>query len=172
MSRELRKALGCYPTGVTIITAPDAEGSVVGVTANSFAAVSLDPPLVLWSLDMSAYSLDAFTQAGHFAVNVLSQDHLEMSQHFATRQVDKFAAVSYERGIGGVALFTGCAARFQCRTVATHDEGDHRIFIGEVLEFTSQPNVEPLVFTHGRYAEIVGHRDIAEPVEEWTEPWV
>ena len=171
MTRDLRNALGCYPTGVTIVTAPDSEGGVVGVTANSFAAVSLVPPLVLWSLDLSAYSLDAFTQAGYFAVNVLAQSQLEMSQHFATRQRDKFATIDYEVGDGGVALLNGCAARFQCRTVATHDEGDHRIFVGSVLAFEYRQNVEPLVFTHGTYAEIVGHRDIPEPVEEWSEPW-
>lgn len=172
MARDLRDALGCYPTGVTIITAPDQQGGVVGVTANSFAAVSLDPPLVLWSLDVSAYSLDAFTEAGCFAINVLAQSQLEMSQHFATRQRDKFAGIEYVTGAGGVALFEGCAARFQCRTVATHDGGDHRIFVGEVVGFDSLPNVEPLVFTHGTYAEVVGHRDIPEPVEEWSEPWV
>lgn len=172
MSRDLRNALGCYPTGVTIVTAPDGVGGVVGVTANSFSAVSLDPPLVLWSLDKSAYSLGVFTEAGYFAVNVLAQGQLDMSQHFAKRQRDKFAEVDYEIGQGGVALFGGCAARFQCRTAATHEGGDHRIFVGEVLDYEYDPTVEPLVFTHGTYAEIVGHRDIREPVEDWSEPWV
>ena len=171
MSRDLRNALGCYPTGVTIVTAPGEGGGVVGVTANSFAAVSLDPPLVLWSLDMSAKSLGAFTAAGYFAINVLAQSHLEMSQHFAPRQRDKFAGIDYQLGEGGVALFEGCAARFQCRTVTTHDEGDHRIFVGEVIDFEYLESIEPLVFTHGTYAEIVDHRDIPEPVEEWLEPW-
>ena len=169
---ELRNALGCYPTGVTIITAPDDADGMVGITANSFASVSLDPPLVLWSLDKSAYSLDAFTKAGYFAVNVLAQSQLEMSRHFATRQEDKFEGVDYEIGEGGVALFAGSAARFQCRTVATHEGGDHVIFLGEVISFEYRPHVEPLVFTHGRYAEIVGHRDIADPVDEWSEPWI
>ena len=169
---EFRYALGCYPTGVTIITAPDGDGGMVGITANSFASVSLDPPLVLWSLDTSAFSMDAFVNAGHFGVNVLAQRQLEMSQHFASRQRDKFADVEYEIGAGGVALFADSAARFQCRTVATHDGGDHRIFMGEVLDFDHDPEVEPLVFTHGRYAEVVGHRDISDPVDEWSEPWI
>jgi len=170
--RELRNALGCYPTGVTIITAPDGDGGMVGITANSFSSVSLDPPLVLWSLDVSTQSFDAFTNAGYFGVNVLSQQQLEMSQRFATKQRDKFAGVDYEIGAGGVALLDASAARFQCRTVATHDGGDHRIFVGEVLHFEYQPDVEPLVFTHGKYAEIVGHRDVADPVDEWSEPWI
>ncbi|MCH8128788.1 MAG: flavin reductase family protein [Acidobacteria bacterium] len=170
--RELRNALGCYPTGVTILTAPDGEDGMVGITANSFSAVSLEPPLVLWSLDTSAYSLGAFTGAGYFAVNVLAQSQLDMAQHFATRQKDKFATVDYEVGEGGVALFEGFSARFECRTVATHDEGDHRVFVGEVIAFEYRPDIEPLVFTHGRYAEIVGHREIRDPAEMWSEPWI
>ena len=170
--RELRNALGCYPTGVTIVTAPDGQGGMVGMTANSFSSVSLDPPLVLWSCALSALSLDAFSKAGYFGVNVLAQRQLEMSRRFATRQHDKFAGIEYEIGEGGVALFDGSAARFQCRTIATHDGGDHRIFIGEVLAFEYRPDVEPLVFTHGSYAEIVGHRDITDPVDEWSEPWI
>lgn len=172
MTRELRNALGCYPTGVTIVTAPDGDGGVVGITANSFSAVSLEPPLVLWSLAMSAFSLDAFTGSGYFAVNVLAQSQLDLSNHFATRQPDKFATVDYEVGEGGVALFAGCAARFQCQTASTHDEGDHRVFVGEVIAFEYDPEVEPLVFTHGRYAEIVGHREIRDPAEMWSEPWI
>jgi flavin reductase (DIM6/NTAB) family NADH-FMN oxidoreductase RutF len=170
--RDLRNALGCYPTGVTIITAPDGQGGMVGVTANSFASVSMDPPLVLWSLDLSSYSLDAFTDAGHFGINVLSQQQLDMCKHFAKRQKDKFADVDFDVGEGGVALFDGSAAKFQCRTVSMHDEGDHRVFVGEVIAFEYRPEVEPLVFTHGSYAEVVGHRDIADPSEEWSEPWV
>ena len=169
--RELRNALGCYPTGVTIVTAPDGKGGLVGMTANSFSSVSLEPPLVLWSCALTAKSLEAFKEAGYFGVNVLAQAQLEMSKHFAISQENKFEGIDFEIGEGGVALFPGSAARFECRTVASHEGGDHRIFVGEVLSFEYRPDVEPLVFTHGRYAEIVGHRDITDPVDEWSDPW-
>lgn len=146
-----RKALGRFATGVTIITTRDAAGAPVGLTVNSFNSVSLDPPLVLWSLATQAHSLDAFLGASHWAVHVLSSDQEALSARFARRGEDKFAGADVETGLGGIPLLRGCSARFQCRTTVSHEGGDHRIFIGEVLDF-DRTDAAPLVFHAGRYA--------------------
>lgn len=159
--RKFRDALGSYPTGVVIITAPDGQGGHVGITANSFSSLSLDPPLVMWSLDKQAYSREAFHTAGFFGVNVLAADQLELSRHFSRRHLDKFADLEVEIGAGGVAFLAGCAARFECRTHQTHDGGDHIIFVGEVLAFEHDPDRTPLAFAGGAYAETAPHRHIA-----------
>lgn len=155
-SREFREALGCFPTGVAVVTASDGVGGFVGVTANSFNSVSLDPPLVLWSLARTARSRDAFVEAGWFAINILSSTQVDLSARFASKGVDKFSGVKVLRGLGGVALLPGCAARFQCRTFAIYEGGDHEIFVGEVLDFdySGRP---PLVFHRGAYARAVLH---------------
>lgn len=155
-SREFRDALGCFPTGVAVVTAPDGAGGFVGVTANSFNSVSLDPPLVLWSLAKTALSHEAFVAAGWFAINILCSAQVELSQRFASRGTDKFAGVEFSRGLGGVALLPGCSARFQCRTFAIYEGGDHEIFVGEVVDFdySGRP---PLVFHRGAYARAVEH---------------
>lgn len=155
--RQFRDALGCYPTGVAIITAPDGKGGHVGITANSFASLSLDPPLVLWSLDKKAYSRDAFHTAGHFGINVLSASQVELSRHFSQRHMDKFASIDVELGKGGVALIDDCVARFECRTHTTYDGGDHIIFVGEVLGFEYDTTIPPLAFSGGAYAQTAPH---------------
>lgn len=147
----LRRALGNFATGVTIITTRGRTGAPVGLTANSFNSVSLNPPLVLWSLANSALSLADFKVAEYWAVHVLTADQTELSSRFARRGGDKFHALDIEVGLGDVPLLTGCAARFQCRTVSRHEGGDHVIFIGEVLAFDSSGSA-PLVFHGGRYA--------------------
>lgn len=154
-SGEFRAALGCFPTGVAIVTAPDIEDGYVGVTANSFNSVSLDPPLVIWSLAKTARSLQAFTEAGWFAINILARDQVDLSDRFARRHDDKFDSVEVRPGLGGVALFAGCAARFQCKTYAIHEGGDHLIFVGEVIDFDYQHR-DPLVFHRGDYTETAG----------------
>lgn len=155
-SHEFRDALGCFPTGVAVVTAPDGAGDFVGVTANSFNSVSLDPPLVLWSLAKTSHSYGAFVEGGWFAINILCSTQVDLSRRFASRGTDKFAGVEVTRGLGGVALLPGCAARFQCRTYAIYEGGDHEIFVGEVLDFdySGRP---PLVFHRGDYARAVRH---------------
>jgi flavin reductase (DIM6/NTAB) family NADH-FMN oxidoreductase RutF len=145
-----RQALGQYATGVTIVTARSADGSPVGLTANSFTSVSLDPPLVLWSLAKTARSRDVFELASHFAVHVLAADQLDLSRSFASKTGTKFAGVEISLGQGGVPLIGGCAARFQCRRYDAVDGGDHRIYIGEVLAFEHRA-CEPLLFHAGEY---------------------
>ena len=148
---RFRSALGAFATGVTIVTTRDAEGRDVGLTANSFNSVSLDPPMVLWSLAKNARSLPAFLAATHFAVHVLAADQDGLSQRFSARGSDKFAGLDLERGPAQVPLLRGCSARFQCRTAFRHEGGDHVIFVGAVESF-DQSDRPPLIFHGGRYA--------------------
>lgn len=148
---EFRKALGSFVTGVTIVTTRAADGSDVGLTANSFNSVSLDPPMVLWSLARSAASTQAFMQAAHFAVHVLASDQDDLSNRFAKRGEDKFAGLTVDRGDSGVPRLQGCVACFECRTVYRYDGGDHIIFVGEVLSF-ERADKRPLAYHAGRYA--------------------
>ncbi|MGR5245436.1 MULTISPECIES: flavin reductase [Vibrio] len=149
--KALRNALGTFTTGVTIITTRDGEGQAVGLTANSFNSVSLDPPLVLWSLAKTALSVPAFTSATHWNVHVLSSAQQELSNRFASKGEDKFSGLELDKGVSDAPLLQQCTARFQCRTAFTHDGGDHIIFIGEVIAFDQQ-DLPPLAFQSGQYA--------------------
>jgi 3-hydroxy-9,10-secoandrosta-1,3,5(10)-triene-9,17-dione monooxygenase reductase component len=155
--RAFRNALGAFTTGVTVVTTCDAAGHDVGLTVNSFNSVSLEPPLVLWSLARSSGSLPAFLQAEHFAVHILAADQEPMSNRFAQRGADKFSGIDLARGEGGVPLLPGCSARFRCRTAFRHEGGDHEIFVGEVLGFEAFERA-PLVFHKGGYAVAVKKR--------------
>jgi 3-hydroxy-9,10-secoandrosta-1,3,5(10)-triene-9,17-dione monooxygenase reductase component len=148
---DFRRALGAFATGVTIVTTRDKSGQDIGLTANSFNSVSLNPPMVLWSLSRQSLSLPAFLGAEHFAVHVLAATQDDLAQRFATRGADKFAALAIERGPDDIPLLEGCAARFQCRTAYRYEGGDHVIFVGAVLAF-DQFNRAPLVFHGGEYA--------------------
>lgn len=150
-NKVLRAALGTFATGVTIVTTRDAQGGDIGLTANSFNSVSLEPPMVLWSLAKTSLSLPAFVNSSHFAVHVLAADQEPVSNLFAKRGADKFAGLVVERGEGGVPLLPGCAARFICRTAFQYEGGDHIIFVGEVLSLDHFPRA-PLVFHGGAYA--------------------
>ena len=151
-SRDLRDALGCYATGVTVVTTMTPEGPL-GMTANSFASVSLDPPLVLWSPARKSARFPAFEAASHFAVHVLAEDQKDLSTAFAKTGFEAFAGLHFERGLGDVPLLDGCAARFECVQSAGHDGGDHLILVGEVKVFQSSDRA-PLLYHHGRYAEL------------------
>lgn len=157
---EFRKALGAFATGVTIITTRAADGSPLGLTVNSFNSVSLNPPLVLWSLAENALSLPVFRAARHWAVHILAADQDELSSRFARRGADKFAGLDLETGVGGIPLLRGCSARFQCSTAFEYQGGDHVIFVGQVLSF-DRSETAPLVFHSGRYAH-AARRDAAE----------
>ncbi|HEY7385968.1 MAG TPA: flavin reductase family protein [Beijerinckiaceae bacterium] len=148
--RHLRHALGRFATGVTVITTRTAEGKLEGLTANSFSAVSLDPPLVLWSLRRNASSLSSFSDSGYFAVNVLAANQCDLSRHFATPSKDRFAGTDYAVGLGGCPLLPDCLASFECSTEHTVTGGDHIIFIGRVLRATYRDG-EPLIFSAGKY---------------------
>ncbi len=150
-SQQFRRALGTFATGVTIVTTRDGGGQDIGLTASSFNSVSLNPPMVLWSLSRQSLSLPAFLGAEHFAVHVLAATQDDLAQLFATRGADKFATLTVERGPGGIPLLDGCAARFQCRTAYRYEGGDHVIFVGAVIAF-DQFDRPPLVFHGGEYA--------------------
>jgi 3-hydroxy-9,10-secoandrosta-1,3,5(10)-triene-9,17-dione monooxygenase reductase component len=145
---------------VTVVTARGPSGESVGVTVNSFNSVSLDPPLILWSLDKEARSRAAFQASTYFAVNVLGADQADLSVRFAQRHDDKFAAVEVDDGTGGCPLIKGCVARFQCRTEQMIDGGDHLIFVGRVLEFDYDADAPALAFYRGRYCRVDSDRDV------------
>ncbi len=149
--RAFRQALGSFATGVTIITTRTEDGEALGLTVNSFNSVSLDPPMVLWSLAESYRGYEAFKKASHWAVHVLASDQEALSNRFAGKAEDKFSGLELEQGINGNPLLTGCAARFECKTAFQYEGGDHLIFVGEVESF-EQCDSAPLVFHGGRYA--------------------
>jgi 3-hydroxy-9,10-secoandrosta-1,3,5(10)-triene-9,17-dione monooxygenase reductase component len=146
----LRAALGRFTTGVTIVACRNADGVPMGLTANSFNALSLNPPLVLWSLRRTSSIVEAFVQARHFAVNVLAEDQVELSRHFASAATDKFTMGRWSDGAGGAPVLAGCAAVFECGQASHQIQGDHLLFIGRVLAIYEAP-VAPLVFQAGHY---------------------
>ncbi len=148
--QALRAALGRFATGVTIITCNAPGGVPVGLTANSFCALSLDPPLVLWSLRQASSCLPAFDASPHFAVNVLADNQVDLSRRFASAQADKFAEGAWGCGLGGVPVLAGCAAVFECEVASRQIAGDHVLFIGRVLRLADL-SVAPLLFQGGHY---------------------
>ncbi|MDT7835521.1 flavin reductase family protein [Aquabacterium sp. OR-4] len=155
-SAALRQALGRFATGVVIVTCRDAAGRPLGLTVNSFAALSLQPPLVLWSLRRASAALAAFEAATHWAVNVLTEAQLPLSRRFASAEPDKFAEGDWADGLGDVPLLGGAAAVFECGAETVHDGGDHRLFIGRVLRLDSRTDVDPLVYHAGHYHGLSG----------------
>ena len=152
--RDFRNALGTYATGVTVITAAGADGKPYGITCNSFASVSLNPPLVLWSLVLYSSSLGAFENASHFAVNVLGASQQELANRFAKSSDDKFAGVEWRPGLGNAPILADSVANFQCRVANRYYGGDHVIFLGAV-EAYSYSRKEPLLFAGGGYGRFV-----------------
>lgn len=148
---EFRAALGTFATGVTIITAIDANGHRVGLTANSFNSVSLSPPLVLWSLSRHAGSMPVFSAGSHYAINILAADQRALAERFATKDVDRFAGVPVRAGAGGVPVIEGSAAVFECFNRSQYEEGDHVIFVGEVEHCERREGASPLIYHGGRY---------------------
>ena len=149
--REFREALSTFATGVTIVTALDSSGDPVGMTASSFNSVSMDPPLVLWSVTKTAMSAPAFHAAEHFAIHVLAADQVDLSNRFASRGADKFADLPITRSEHGVPCINGVVTRFDCRQWAVYEGGDHWIIVGEVT-FIESSAQDSLVFGNGAYA--------------------
>jgi flavin reductase (DIM6/NTAB) family NADH-FMN oxidoreductase RutF len=148
--RDFRNALGSFATGVTIVTTRGRDGEPVGLTVNSFASVSLEPPLVLWSQSLYAQSLPAFQEASHFVVNVLAADQVELATRFAGDHDNRFLDVQHIVPEHGAPVIGGCAAHFECRNEARYYGGDHIIFVGRVerYAYTRKPT---LMFCHGHY---------------------
>ncbi|SRR5690606_27109667 len=152
-ARNFRDALGRFATGVTIVTTLDHDGRPVGLTANSFNSVSLDPPMVLWSLSRRSQNLAVFERAERYAVNVLAVDQRELSDRFARSVDDRFAGVSWRPGTGGVPVLADVAAVFECENETRVAGGDHMIFLGRVAAF-SHDERQPLIYHGGRYAAL------------------
>lgn len=146
----MRSALGGFATGVTVVTCRGESGQSVGLTVSSFNALSLEPPLVLWSLRLASPNLPAFDAASHFAINVLAEAQVDLSRRFASARSDKFDDGAWSQGLGGAPVLAGCAATFECERLSSQTAGDHRLFIGRVLATAAQP-VPPLVYHGGRY---------------------
>lgn len=151
-SRLFRQALGRFSTGVTVVTTRAPGGERVGMTANSFSAVSLDPPLILWSIRNEAPSLPAFLDSGVFAVNILTQEQADLSHRFATPQEDKFAGVDCSDGHGGCPVLAAALALFECDLHQSIPAGDHQILLGRVVRASFDDAASPLLFSSGRYA--------------------
>ncbi len=140
-----------FATGVTIVTARNAAGQHVGLTANSFNSVSLAPPLVLWSLSRSAGSMPAFEQGSHYAVNILAAEQHALAERFAGKRADRFDGVAFREGLNGAPVLAGAAAVFECFNRSRYEEGDHVIFVGEVERCERREGAQPLIFHGGRY---------------------
>lgn len=153
-SVALRQALGTFTTGVTVVTTM-ASMRPVGLTVNSFNAVSLDPPLVLWSLQRRSPSLDAFVSAGRFAINVLAESQLTQSRTFADPRIeDKFLGIELDETASGLPLLSDALAHFECNTESHCTVGDHELFIGRVQRFVMGLQEPPLVFCRGSYRSL------------------
>jgi flavin reductase (DIM6/NTAB) family NADH-FMN oxidoreductase RutF len=160
--RDFRNALGTFATGVTIITAVTPDGRPYGLTCNSFASVSLNPPLVLWSLGMFSNGLSIFQNASHFTVNVLGASQQELANRFAKSSEDKFAGVEWTPGLGKAPVLANCVASFQCRAANRYYGGDHIIFLGAV-EAYAYNRQEPLLFARGGYGRFMPPDGAATP---------
>lgn len=160
--RALRSAFGRFATGVTIVTALGPDGRPIGMTANSFSSVSLDPPLVSWCLGLRSSLCAAFRAAPYFAINVLSEMQADLSARFAAPLPDRFAGVDWTSGLGGAPLIEDCIARFECAQALHFEAGDHAVLVGKVEAFTHCDGA-PLIFFSGRYG--IGRAEAATPAQ-------
>lgn len=152
-TRAFRQALGQFPTGVCIVTTK-IEGALLGMTVSSFNSLSLDPPLVLFSIDRRAASLPLWEKAKAYAVNVLAENQKDLSNRFARSLANKWEATSYADGFLNAPVLPGVSAVFECAAYAKHEAGDHTLFIAEVKRFRTYADRQPLVFGKGRYATL------------------
>ena len=153
-SRELRNVLGCFGTGVTVVTTLDEGGNKVGLTANSFSSVSLDPPIVLWSLSKQSKSLNAFMSCSRFVINVLSMEQLPLSNQFSKPAEDRFVGVSTRKGLGDLPVIDDCAANIECKAISSQEVGDHILFLGQIERYNYLKK-DTLLFCNGNYAKAV-----------------
>lgn len=152
-SRQFRDALGCFATGITVVTAHPAGYQPIGLTVNSFASVSLDPPMVLWSLDRNSENVTPYLQSDHFGVNILEASQTDLSDRFATRGRHNLGADEYETWTSGAPMLTETLAQLDCRVLKRFDGGDHVIFLGGVIQIASRPG-NPLLYAAGDYRHL------------------
>ena len=148
--QQLRRVMGHFATGVTVITTIDKDSTPFGLTANAFTSLSLNPPLVLICIDKGVQCYSCFEESGVFAVNVLSEDQEELSRRFATKGIEKFAGIKWHKGQHGVALLDGAIGHIECKVVHSYDGGDHTIYIGEIMHAAASGD-RPLLFFKGQY---------------------
>ena len=152
-TRELRLALGSFPTGVTVVTCLDSDNKPLGFTANSFTSVSLDPKLISICIDKSSFNIDSFSIVRHFAVSVLSEEQQAISTTFATPNKDRFKNIDWDSKNTGSPVITGSVAWFDCNTEQVINAGDHLILVGQVVAFDSSPKT-PLMYLRGNYVNL------------------
>jgi flavin reductase (DIM6/NTAB) family NADH-FMN oxidoreductase RutF len=152
--RTLRDALGCFATGVTVVTCLNDEGEPAGITVNSFTSVSLDPPLLLVCLYKQAASALALTKASHFAINVLQTGQQPASITFSTRVEDRFGSTSWSCGEAGAPILKDSMGVFECENYAVYDGGDHHILVGQVIKASFDASLDPLLYFRGRYRRL------------------
>jgi flavin reductase (DIM6/NTAB) family NADH-FMN oxidoreductase RutF len=154
-ARSFRQSLGTFPTGVCLVTTVSPDGKCEGMTINSFASVSLDPPLILWSIRDDARSADAFVSGQHFVLSVLAASQQKLAHHFARPAADKFAdwKDDFDTGIGGCPRLRASVATFECTTYSRHQEGDHTILLGCVENHTRSEEI-PLLLHMGKMGSL------------------
>jgi flavin reductase (DIM6/NTAB) family NADH-FMN oxidoreductase RutF len=152
--RTLRDALGCFATGVTVVTCLNADGKPAGLTVNSFTSVSLDPPLLLVCLAKQAASAAALIEASHFAVNVLQTGQQPASIRFSTRDEDRFGTTPWSCGEAGAPILKDSLGVFECERFGVHYGGDHHILVGRVVKASFDAGLDPLLYFRGRYRRL------------------
>lgn len=150
---EFRQALGTFATGITVAATLDKDGQPHGLTVNSFNSVSLDPPLVLWSLNKQSHQLDVFAQSGFYGISILAEDQMEISNRFAAMIEDRFDGINWQAGGTGAPLLDGALATFDCKVEQIVEGGDHIILIGRVLSVTKR-DAAPLLYHEGAYKSL------------------
>jgi flavin reductase (DIM6/NTAB) family NADH-FMN oxidoreductase RutF len=152
-NQQLRHTLGKFATGITVISIVDDDGKFWGLTVNSFNSVSLDPPLILWSLALETVGFITFRDAKRFAVNILAENQIAISERFASCEPEKFIGINVTAGLGGVPLLDGCVAVLECQREAAYPGGDHIILLGRVEQLHSASR-SPLIFYESRYVKV------------------
>ena len=150
--RDLRNALGSFGTGVTVVTSGSKQTRLVGVTANSFSSVSLEPPIVLWSLGSTSPSLDIFDATGRFVINILSLQQMDLSKRFSSNVPDKFEGIDFSEGLDGLPVLNDCVATIECKTIQRNVVGDHMLFLGQVEKYLYERK-PTLLFCQGNYLQ-------------------
>ena len=152
---EFRRALGKFPSGVTVVTTRDDAGNMFGITVSAFCSVSLEPPLILVCIEKRAGSHHAFEQSNAFVVNILRENQTQLSNHFAAHSENKFVSIDYRSGIENLPVLNDALVNLECRLTNSHDEGDHTIYIGQI-ETATVNDEKPLVYWHGNYQKLSG----------------
>jgi flavin reductase (DIM6/NTAB) family NADH-FMN oxidoreductase RutF len=164
-TRKLRDVLSCFATGVAVATTVGKAGMPVGLTVNSFNSVSMDPPLILWSVSLSAPSFTAFSSHDAFAINMLSTQQADLCHRFSRPSADKFSGVRWTPGLDGVPLLDEALASLECRVWRRYEGGDHEIILGRVVDLRSS-NKPPLVYHRGRIVNLASHHEFGASMAE------